>query len=85
MFFLNEGFPYWSLKCESTSRHFQPGEGPSRGLFRDCDNFTDGSFAALVPTLLNSNYLRMYAGMHRGKLPQLLSSSSQPTNLKFAA
>ena len=29
--------PYRSLKCESTSRHFQPGEGPSRGLLRDCE------------------------------------------------
>ena len=55
------------------------------GILNDCENFADCSFAALVPTLLNSNYLRMYAGMHRGKLPQLLSSSSQPTNLKFAA
>ena len=54
-------------------------------ILHDCKHFADGSFAALVPTLLNSNYLRMYAGMHRGKLPQLLSSSSQPTNLKFAA
>ena len=24
------------LKCESASRRFQPGEGPSRGLLRDC-------------------------------------------------
>ena len=24
------------LKCENDSRHFQPGEGPSRGLLRDC-------------------------------------------------
>ena len=29
--------PYQSLKCESTSRHFQSGEGPSRGLLRDCE------------------------------------------------
>ena len=36
------------LKCESASRRFQPGEGPSRGLLRDCENFADGSFAALV-------------------------------------
>ena len=28
-------------------RRFQPGEGPSRGLFRDCENFADGSFAAV--------------------------------------
>ena len=29
------------LKCESTSRNFQPGEGTSRGLLRDCENFAD--------------------------------------------
>ena len=27
---------------------FQPGEGPRRGLLRDCKNFADGSFTALV-------------------------------------
>ena len=26
------------LKCESASSCFQPGEGPSRGLLRDCEN-----------------------------------------------
>ena len=30
------------------SKHFQPGEGPSRGLLRDCENFADGAFAALI-------------------------------------
>ena len=35
------------LKCESASGHFQPGEGQSRGLFRDYENFSDGLFAAL--------------------------------------
>ena len=34
--------------CESTSRYFQPGEGPSRGLLRDCEKFGKGSFEALV-------------------------------------
>ena len=29
----------------------QPGEGPSRGLLFDCENFADGSFAALVGLL----------------------------------
>ena len=24
------------VECESARRHFQPGEGPSRGLLRDC-------------------------------------------------
>ena len=36
------------LKCESISRRFQPRRGPSRGLLRDCGNFADGSFAALI-------------------------------------
>ena len=36
------------LKCESASRCFQPGECPNRGLRRDCENYADGSFAALV-------------------------------------
>ena len=27
------------MKHESTSRRFQPGEGPSRGLLRDCENW----------------------------------------------
>ena len=35
------------LKCESASRRFKPGEGLSRGLFRDCETFADGLFAAL--------------------------------------
>ena len=26
------------FKCESASRLFQPGESPSRGLLRDCEN-----------------------------------------------
>ena len=26
-------------KCESTSRRFQPGEYPSRGLLLDCENW----------------------------------------------
>ena len=39
-----------SLECESASRRFQPGGGPSRGLFCDCE--TDGSLAALIARLL---------------------------------
>ena len=35
-------------KCESVSRRFQPGEGPSKGLLCDCEIFADGSFAALI-------------------------------------
>ena len=33
--------------------HFQPGEGPSRGLLRDCENFAEGSFAALKVTSIS--------------------------------
>ena len=39
----------YCLKCESTSRHFQPGEG-LRGLLRDCKtlrNLREGLFEAL--------------------------------------
>ena len=38
------------LKCESATRCLHPGEGPSRGLLRDCDVKTDGSSAALTTT-----------------------------------
>ena len=36
-----------SLKCESASRRFQPGEGPSRGLLCDCTTSPMDRFAAL--------------------------------------
>merc|ERR1712079_495878 len=38
--------PTRGLKCENGSKRFQPGEGPSRGLLRDCTTGcgTDGSF-----------------------------------------
>ena len=31
---------------------FQPGEGPNTDLLRDCENFTDGSFAALSANVI---------------------------------
>ena len=31
----------WPLKCESASRCFQPGEGPSRGFLCDCSKPMD--------------------------------------------
>ena len=37
----------YCLKCESTSRRFQPGEGPSRGLLRDCTTSPINRFATL--------------------------------------
>ena len=30
------------LKCESTFRRFQLGEGPSRGPLQDCENIAEG-------------------------------------------
>ena len=38
------------LKCESASMHFQPGEGPSRGLLRDCTTSPINRLSALVPS-----------------------------------
>ena len=38
------------LKRESGSSRFQPGEGPSRGLLRDCTTSPINRFAALVLT-----------------------------------
>ena len=38
------------LQCESGSSRFQLGEGPSRGLLRDCTTSTMDRFAALVDT-----------------------------------
>ena len=43
---------YKCLLCESASRHFQPREGPSRGLLRDCTTSPINRFAALVTSLL---------------------------------
>ena len=37
-----------SNKCESTSRRFRLGEGPSRGLLRDYEPSCEPSFEALV-------------------------------------
>ena len=38
---------YWCLKCESARRGYQPGEGTSRGLLRDCTTLPINRFAAL--------------------------------------
>ena len=52
-----------SYKCESISRHFQPGEVPSRGHLRDCDcrlgnfNLSKVSFPSLIDTVT-----RVHAG-----------------------
>ena len=37
-----------SRRSASSSRRFQQGVGPSRGILHDCENFADGPFAALV-------------------------------------
>ena len=42
-----------SFKCESASRRFQPGEGPSRGLLRDCTISPINRFAALIRSVLH--------------------------------
>ena len=39
-----------SLKSESSSSRFQPGEGPSRGPLRDCTTSPINRFAALIYT-----------------------------------
>ena len=49
-------------KCESASRRFQPGEGPSWGLLRDCE--TDGS---LYSTSLSRAGLWAAVGMVRSE------------------
>ena len=36
------------MKVQVAGRYFQPGEGPCRGLLRDCENLADGSFEALL-------------------------------------
>ena len=41
-------------ECERASRRFQPGEGPSRGLLRDCTTSPINRFAALVTTSCNN-------------------------------
>ena len=43
----NPPVPY-DLKCESGSSHFQPGEGPSRGLLRDYEPSDGPLFEALA-------------------------------------
>ena len=37
---------------------YHEGRAPSKGLLRDCENFTDGSFAALL--LVNHGLTVMY-------------------------
>ena len=59
------------LKCESASRRFQLGEGPSRGLFRACTTGcgTDGSICGTILDFwvisLNIPHFRMEFG-HSG-------------------
>ena len=47
------------LKCESASRCFQSGEGPSRGLLRDCEIFAN----------LRLKLYKVGRGSARGHLP----------------
>ena len=59
----------YCLKSESASGHFQPGEGPSRGLLRDCTTSTMDRFTALV---LQCGH----TGHHRGTEPRLTEDRS---------
>ena len=47
---------WFGLKCESASRCFQPGEGPSRGLLLDCTTSPINRFAALIVIILCSHH-----------------------------
>ena len=50
------------VKCESSSSRFQPGEGPSRGLFRDYEPSDGPSFESLETShkiWQGINYLRI--------------------------
>ena len=70
-----------SLKCECASRCFQPGEGPSKGLLCDCENWlwnlTDGSFYS---TNENSRHCcpaeKTYLQCSRSKLTPLPTPSN---------
>ena len=44
------------------SRRFQPGEGPSSGLLRDCTTSPINRFAALVPTALDCSVAGLCLG-----------------------
>ena len=50
------------MKCESTSRRLQPGEGPNSGLLCDCTTSPINPFAALLLTLLQPR-----RGDHQGE------------------
>ena len=45
-------------KCESGSSHFQPGEGPSRGLLCDCTTSPINRYTALIITLFTGQRLQ---------------------------
>ena len=74
------------LKCESTRRHFQPGEGPSTGLLRDYEPWCGPSFEALpvAPHQLQETVPLYFA--HPGKwwALQFLSCVKSDTLFCFA-
>ena len=45
-------FSIVSYKCESTSSYFDPAEGLSRGLLRDCESFADSLFGTYLTSWL---------------------------------
>ena len=63
------------LKCESGSSRFQPGEGPSRGLLRDCTTSQMDRFAALNVTSAWCQHSRAYQFSQLGLRPAQGSQS----------
>ena len=59
------------LKCESASRRFQPGEGPSRGLLRDCENLLWNQWST------TQHYLDELDGEERADGVQVLRHQTQ--------
>ena len=53
------------LKCESTSGLFQPGEGLSRGLLRDCVHFAEGSLLPLEGNVISVFGTHPTVGLHK--------------------
>ena len=57
--------PHHPCKCESASRRFQPGEGPSRGLLRDCEIFGNIRITFVSSTNLQAVGLGLPVGLPR--------------------
>ena len=55
------------LKCESGSSHFQSGEGPSRGLLRDCETLNFAKVRVQLWTALLVTEMAEECGRGPGK------------------